>query len=315
MNDKKNCKKSDMISPTVSFVFDEEKSDRIDRVLSNRFEDLSREQVKGLIKKGKLKINDKKVLKPSSKIMPGDNCEFEVEVDDFSDLPVAAPVKFDIVYEDSDIILVNKPRGIVVHPAKGHKDDTLVSGLLYLNKLLSDVEKFRPGIVHRLDMGTSGLLIIAKNNKAHRNLSDQFKARLVKKTYYAVCENAPTHITGTVDVPLSKNVHNMRIVTNPDGKKSKTNFRVLSNNDEYSFIELKPLSGRTHQLRVHLKFIGCPIVGDTLYGASKSFKFSSDGFALHAGEISFIHPATEKVMSFKSELPDDIIQLKEQLKL
>ena len=303
------------MSKIINFHFNDEKNDRIDRVLSNRFDELSRERVKDLIKNGKLKINNKTVLKPSTKIFCGDNCEFEIESDDFSDLPVAAPVNFDIIFEDTDVILLNKPRGVVVHPAKGHKDDTLVSGLLYLNKTLSDVEKFRPGIVHRLDMGTSGLLIIAKNNYAHKNLSAQFKAREVKKTYYAVCENVPTHMTGTVDVPLSKNVHNMRIVPNSDGKKSKTDFKVISNNAEYSFIELKPHSGRTHQLRVHLQFIGCPIVGDILYGASKSFEFSKDGFALHAGDISFAHPVSKKVMSFKLDLPDDIIRLKDQLKI
>lgn len=297
----------------INFTFEGDCPDRIDRVISSTLDILSREQIKELIRKGKLKVNGSVEFKPSLKVCPGDQCTLEYETAD--ELPVAAPVDFDIIYEDTEILVINKPRGIVVHPAKGHVDDTVVSGLLYLKKELSDIEQFRPGVVHRLDMGTSGLLIIAKNNVAHRNLGDQFRDRRISKVYYALCENVPSHMSGTIDVPLAKNVQNLRIIPDRSGKESRTEFKVLKHNRNHSFIQLNPLTGRTHQLRVHMKFIGCPILGDTLYGAAPSADFPDEGFALHAGKITFYHPASGEQVTFEAELPPDITMLKERLGL
>ena len=215
----------------------------------------------------------------------------------------------DIYYEDSDVIVVNKPKGMVVHPAAGHVTGTLVNGLMAHCKDLSGINGvLRPGIVHRIDKDTSGLLMVAKNDKAHEHLVNQLVEKTVTRKYKALVHGNIGHDYGTIDAPIgrdSKDRQSMTVVEN--GKHAVTHFHVLERFNEYTFVECRLETGRTHQIRVHMKYIGFPLVGDPKYGPRKTLEIN--GQALHAAILGFIHPTTEEYLEFEAPLPADYEQL------
>jgi len=264
---------------------------------------LSRTILQKLIKAGKVFINSKIQDKPHHKVIFGDNIQVIIPKKEKSGmLPEEIPL--DVVYEDQDLLVINKPTNLVVHPAPGNLRHTLVNALLGRAIELSDVNKNRPGIVHRLDKETSGLLIIAKNNSSHLNLAKQFAQHTIEKTYVAIVCGKVEFDEDLIEAPIGRDPlrrKNMAISYVGNTKHAKTYYRTLKRGNNFSFLELKPHTGRTHQLRVHLAYLGHPILGDTKYGKNKNFP----RLALHAKEIGFIHPATKQPMHFTSKIPQE----------
>ena len=288
-------------------VENEETGKRIDAYLAKKDNDISRVAVQRLIKEEKILVNDKKV-KSSYKVQEGDSITVEEEQAKEIELK-AQDIPVEIIYEDSDIIVVNKPKGLVVHPGSGNPDGTLVNSLMNICKdSLSGIGgEIRPGIVHRLDKDTSGILVAAKNDKSHINLSEQIKNREVKKTYIALVRGFVKENEATINMPIGrspKDRKKMAVVKN--GKNAITHIKVLERFNNMTLVEYTLETGRTHQLRVHSKYIGHPIVGDSLYGLQSPLISRQ---ALHAYEVSFVHPINKEKMLIHSDLPDDIKKL------
>lgn len=292
----------------------EEEGQRIDKYLSIMIEGKSRSFVQGLIDEKKVKANSK-VIKSNYKIKKGDF--IEVEVPEPVELNVSAEeMNLDIVYEDEDVLVVNKEKGIVVHPAPGNYTGTLVNGILHHCSDLSGINGvIRPGIVHRIDKDTSGILVIAKNDEAHNDLAAQFKEHSIKREYYALVEGKFSNIKGTVDKPISRDKkERIKMAINSDGKRAVTHYEVLEQYDKgVSLVKCTLETGRTHQIRVHMASIGHPLVGDLVYGYKRQ-KFNIEGQALHAKTLGFIHPRTKGYMEFTSELPHYFKELLEKLR-
>jgi 23S rRNA pseudouridine1911/1915/1917 synthase len=248
-------------------------------------------------------VNDK-CIKSSYSLKPGDVIKIEEYKEPEMNLdPVN--MNLDIVYEDDDVIVVNKANGVVVHPAVSNKSNTLVNGLLYHSNSLSDINgEFRPGIVHRIDAYTTGLLMVAKNNEAHASLAKQLEEKTTTRKYVALVWGVINNDTGTIDAPIGRDVNDRKkmSVTSVNSKKAITHFKVLKRYKDATLIELKLETGRTHQIRVHMNYIGHPIVNDPVYGRRKLI--DNSGQCLHAQTLGFIHPRTGKYMEFSSELPD-----------
>lgn len=277
---------------------------RIDTYLAQKFEELSRVAVQRLIDEAKILINGKKV-KPSYKVQNGDIITIEEERPKEIELK-AQNIPIEIVYEDNDIIVVNKPKGMVVHPANGNPDGTLVNAIMAICKdSLSGIGgEIRPGIVHRLDKDTSGLLIVAKNDKAHINLSEQLKNHEVKKTYIALVRGLVKENEATINMPIGRSTKDRKkMAVTRNGKNAITHFRVIERYDKYTLLEVKIETGRTHQIRVHLSEIGYPIVGDTVYSNGKN-EWNIQGQCLHAKVLEFRHPTTKKQMHLEAKLPE-----------
>lgn len=280
-------KKNDF--PEIFTVEEKEANVRLDKLLALRFSQYSRTYFQFLIQKNGVLVNGKK-LKKGEKIKTGD----EIEVC-FLLMPemalLAEPIALNILYEDDHLIIINKPPGMVVHPAPGHVRGTFVNALLYHCKTLGSQDPLRPGIVHRLDKDTSGTLVAAKTALAHTRLVTLFSKRKVQKKYIAVCVGIPKE--GLVDAPIARHgVHRQQMTVCPlRGKEAKTIVRVLSKNPPLSFVELELITGRTHQIRVHLKHLGTPVLGDPIYGlASFNKKLNANYQMLHAVSIGFPHP-------------------------
>lgn len=292
----------------------EEEGQRIDKYLSVMIEGKSRSFVQGLIEEKKVKANSK-VIKSNYKLKKGDFVE--VEVPELVELNVSAEeMNLDIVYEDEDVLVVNKEKGIVVHPAPGNYTGTLVNGILHHCSDLSGINGvIRPGIVHRIDKDTSGILVIAKNDEAHNDLAAQFKEHSIKREYYALVEGKFSNIKGTVDKPISRDKkERIKMAINSDGKRAVTHYEVLEQYDKgVSLVKCTLETGRTHQIRVHMSSIGHPLVGDLVYGYKRQ-KFNIEGQALHAKTLGFIHPRTKEYMEFTSELPNYFKELLEKLR-
>ena len=292
----------------------EEEGKRIDKYLSVMIEGKSRSFVQGLIEEKKVKANSK-VIKSNYKLKKGDF--IEVEVPEPVELNVSAEkMNLDIVYEDEDVLVVNKEKGIVVHPAPGNYTGTLVNGILHHCSDLSGINGvIRPGIVHRIDKDTSGILVIAKNDEAHNDLAAQFKEHSIKREYYALVEGKFSNIKGTVDKPISRDKkERIKMAINSDGKRAVTHYEVLEQYDKgVSLVKCTLETGRTHQIRVHMSSIGHPLVGDLVYGYKRQ-KFNIEGQALHAKTLGFIHPRTKEYMEFTSELPNYFKELLEKLR-
>lgn len=290
-----------------------DQSGRLDKVLSDMMPDESRSQLKQAIDEDRVLVNQK-VEKPKYKVQPGD--QIEVTIPD----PVALDLEpenipLDIVYEDDDVIVVNKPAGMVVHPSPGHPDHTLVNALLYHSPLSTINGTYRPGIVHRIDKDTSGLLMVAKNDNAHRSLAAQLKNKTNLREYIALVHGVIKQDKGVIDAPIGRSPKDRkRQAIVADGRHAVTHYQVLERYLNYTLISCWLETGRTHQIRVHMKSIGHPLAGDPLYGPRKTI--AGSGQFLHAKKLGFRHPVTGKQLVFEAPLPDDfqrvINRLREQ---
>lgn len=285
---------------------------RIDQYLTSKL-DFTRSKIEKMIESGKVKVNGNTVKK-SYILNEGDFIEIEEYIEEKMS---ASPVKMnlDIVYEDDDVIVVNKPNGLVVHPAPGNYSNTLVNGLMYHSKKLSSINgEFRPGIVHRIDAYTTGLLMVAKNDKAHLSLAKQLEEKTTTRKYIALVWGIIKEDSGTIDAPIGrdKNDRKKMCVTDVNSKEAITNFKVLERYKDATLIELSLKTGRTHQIRVHMNYIGHPVVNDPVYGRRKLIDDS--GQCLHAKTLGFIHPTLNKYMEFDSELPDCFINILNKFK-
>lgn len=285
---------------------------RADKYLASTLEK-SRTEIQKMFDDGKILINGKS-QKPSFILHVGDEITYEDAVEVASTLE-KKDFHLDVVYEDQDVIVINKPSGMVVHPAHGHYDDTLVNGLLYHCHDLSSINGVvRPGIVHRIDKDTSGLLVACKNNDAHQALAKQLQEKTCSRKYLAIVFGTFNHTVGRIDAPIARDPKNrQKQAVVEGGKEAVTNFTVLERLGEYSLVECRLETGRTHQIRVHMAYIGHPVLGDPLYG-SKKLVDSEFGQYLHAYELSFIHPRTGERLTFKVDPPVEFTKKIQELK-
>ncbi|MCI1576118.1 MAG: RluA family pseudouridine synthase [Weizmannia coagulans] len=288
-------------------ILEHEANERLDKMVSSIREEWSRSQVQQWIKDGDITVNGKKE-KANYRLQTGDLVEIEVPEPELPDIE-PEDLHLDIYYEDADVLVVNKPKGMVVHPSNGHFTGTLVNGLMYHCKDLSGINGvLRPGIVHRIDKDTSGLLMVAKNDYAHEKLAAQLSEKTVTRKYFALVHGNIPHEAGTIDAPIGRDpADRQRMAVVDNGKDAVTHFRVLERFDRFTFIECRLETGRTHQIRVHMKYIGHPLAGDPKYGPKKTIDFG--GQALHAGVLGFRHPRTGETLTFEAPLPDDFAHL------
>ena len=296
----------------MKIVVEENKQERLDSFLAQNTE-FSRSKITKLIKEGQILVNGSKV-KAGYALREND----EIVIDYVEEEMKAEPenLNLDIVYEDEDVIVVNKPNGMVVHPAIGNPNGTLVNGLMYHSKNLSTINgEFRPGIVHRIDADTTGLLMVAKNDNAHMKLAKQLEEKTAHRIYYAIVEGVINNETGTIDAPIGRDNRDRKkmAVCEENSKHAVTHFRVIERYKRATLIELKLETGRTHQIRVHMKYIGHPVVNDPVYGNRKMI-FDESGQCLHAKELGFVHPVTNEFMKFDSDLPECCVNIMEMLK-
>lgn len=284
----------------INFTIEESAKGRLDKVIAENVADLTRSQVQSLIKKGQILVND---APTTNRYQVKPNDQVIIKLPD----PVAIDVQpekmdLDIVYEDDDVIVVNKPQGMVVHPAPGHDHGTLVNGLLAHTPLATINGELRPGIVHRIDKDTSGLLMVAKNDQALVSLSKQLKNKTNQRKYWAIVHGNIKEDTGTINAPIGRSKKDRKkMAINEEGRPAVTHFKVLERFGEYTLIECQLETGRTHQIRVHLKYIGHPVAGDPLYGPRKTLK--GNGQFLHAKLLGFKHPRTGEEMVFEADPP------------
>ena len=289
----------------MSFAIQKEESGkRLDAFLKEAIDDASRNFLQGLISQGAVLVNDK-TAKANYKVKEND--KIFITMPDPVDVEIRPQeMDLDIVYEDEDVLVVNKPAGLVVHPAHGHYDDTLVNGLLAHCKDLSGINGvMRPGIVHRIDKDTSGLLMVAKNDFAHNSLAEQLKVHSVERGYIALVQGVIAEPAGVVDAPIGRHpLERKKMAVNLSGKEARTNYFVKERFDKYTLIECRLETGRTHQIRVHLAYIGHPLVGDELYGSRKN-NLGFAGQALHAYLLGFVHPRSGAKLHFEAPLPEE----------
>ncbi|MBL0388758.1 RluA family pseudouridine synthase [Tumebacillus sp. ITR2] len=300
-------------SESLSWTIEEEQAgERIDKLLAELIPNVSRSQVQELIESQHVLVQDKKP-KSNYKVKTGDVLTVTLPEPEQASIE-AEDIPLDVRYEDADVIVVNKPRGMVVHPAAGHYSGTLVNALMFHCKDLSGINgEVRPGIVHRIDKDTSGLLMAAKNDVAHRHLAEQLKEHTVTRKYLAVVHGVIQHDLGTVDAPIGRHpVHRQQqAVLREGGREAITHFQVIERLPNHTVVELKLETGRTHQIRVHMDFIGHPLVGDPKYGNQKRNRFGDivDGQALHAQVLGFVHPRTGEYLEFSTDVPEELQKL------
>lgn len=299
----------------IELMAEEEADIRIDKFIFDELQDISRSRIQKLIVDGMITVNQKKI-KSNYKVAANDRISIMIPE------PVIPPIepediKLDILYEDSDIIVVNKPKDMVVHPAAGHYSKTLVNALMYhcKNDLSGINGCLRPGIVHRIDKNTTGVIVACKNDNAHRSIAEQLSVHSITRKYYAITVNRFKEESGTIDAPIGRSIADRKkmAVNYKNGKEAVTHYRVIENFDRYSYIECQLETGRTHQIRVHMSSIGHPILGDDVYGSAKS-PFHLLGQTLHAGVLGFIHPTTKEYMEFTACLPDYFEKILEHLR-
>lgn len=297
------------------FVDTDANNMRIDRFISERMADTSRSYIQKLIK-DELVTVDSKVVKSNYKVKEGEWVEIVLPEPVSLDIE-AENIPLDILYEDSDVLLVNKPKDMVVHPSAGHVTGTLVNALLYHCKdSLSSINGvMRPGIVHRIDKDTTGILIICKNDKAHNCIAEQLKVHSITRRYHALVWNNVTDDTGTVDAPIGRHPVDRKkmAINHKNGKHAVTHYKVLERFGQYTYIQCELETGRTHQIRVHMASIGHPLVGDPVYGPAKQ-PFKTVGQMLHAKVFGFIHPSTNEYMEFETDLPEYFQLILEKLR-
>lgn len=291
--------KQELIVPEGSFGI------RIDKYLSDVCPELSRSFLQKLVKTEVIFVNQK-LVKSSYKVAEGDFIEFDVPDAEEPEIP-AEDIELDVLYEDRDIIIINKPKGMVVHPAAGHYTGTLVNALMFHCKgQLSGINGvMRPGIVHRIDMDTTGILIVCKNDLSHSAIAEQLRVHSVTRKYYAIVHGVLKEEEGTVDAPIGRHPVDRKkmSIQKEGGKDAITHYKVLERFRQFTYIECRLETGRTHQIRVHMASIGHPLLGDAVYGPAKS-PYKLQGQTLHAGVLGIIHPRTMDYMEFAAELPE-----------
>lgn len=295
-------------------VEEDEEGDRLDVYLADQFVDMSRSYIQKIIKDKKVTVNGK-IEKAKYLVKEEDKIVIEIPKPKVLEV-VPQDIPIEIVYEDDDIIIVNKPQGMVVHPAPGNYEGTLVNAILYHCKgnLSSINGVIRPGIVHRIDKDTSGILMIAKNNNAHNCLAEQLKDHSITREYEFICHGVFKEDNVTVDRPIGRNPKDrLKMAIVPNGKRAVTHFEVIERFNGYTHVRARIETGRTHQIRVHAMSINHPLVGDPVYGPKNS-KIKLNGQALHAKKLGFIHPTTKEYIEFDSELPDYFQKLLEKLR-
>ncbi len=286
----------------------EEDGLRLDQYIAGRCMDLSRSYIQKLIKESRVTINKNIQTKTKTAVQESDIVN--VSLPDPKELEIKPQdIPLDILYEDNDVLVVNKPKGMVVHPAPGHYEDTLVNAVLYhCRDNLSGINGvLRPGIVHRIDKDTTGALIVCKNDKAHQKIADQLRAHTITRSYRAIVYNNFSEDEGMINAPIGRHPTNRkkRMVTEKNSKEAITHYKVLDHlNHKFNYIECRLETGRTHQIRVHMSYIGHPLLGDEVYGPVNSKFKNLQGQTLHAATIGFIHPTTEEYMEFSAPLPD-----------
>lgn len=302
----KNIEHDEQIDNEI-IILSEQAGSRLDKFVTDYLDDkaVSRTQVQDWIKEGHVLVNNKQV-KANYKLVEGDT--LAIVPPEAQPLEIVAEhIPLDVIYEDEDVIVVNKPRGMVVHPAPGHPSGTLVNALMHHCKDLSGINGvMRPGIVHRIDRDTTGLLMVAKNDLAHVSLAEQLKEHTVTRRYTALVHGNVPHDSGTIDAPIGRDAYDRKLytVTDRNAKEAVTHFSVVERiGGDYTVLELQLETGRTHQIRVHMKYIGYPLAGDPVYGRNKTIPLN--GQALHAGTLGFSHPRTGEYLQFEVPLPDD----------
>ncbi len=287
-------------------ITEEYEGERIDRCMAMLLDTLSRSYIQKLVKEGQVLVNGMPV-KSSYQVQAEDEVQFTLPP---SQEPEICPedIPLDILYEDKDLLVVNKPKGMVVHPAAGHYSGTLVNGVMYhCGDELSGINGvMRPGIVHRIDMDTTGSLIVCKNDRSHSSIAAQLKAHSVTRRYRAICHGVIEEQEGAVDSPIGRHPTDRRkmAVNEKNGKHAVTHYRVLRCFREYTYIECELETGRTHQIRVHMASIGHPLLGDAVYAQGRRCPFSLQGQTLHAMTIGFVHPTTEEYLEIAAPLPE-----------
>mgnify|MGYP004531565811 FL=1 len=293
------------MNEVVFEITPEMEGERIDKCISNYVETLSRSYIQKIIKEGKAYINDAPV-KSNYKVRVDDKVQFTIPDCEEPDIP-PQDIPLDIIYEDKDVLIVNKPKNMVVHPAPGHYEGTLVNAIMYHchNDLSGINGVLRPGIVHRIDKDTTGSLIICKNDEAHRKIAEQLKEHSITRKYRAIVYGRISNDEGVVDAPIGRHPTDRKkmAINERNGKTAITHYKVLERFEKYTYIECQLETGRTHQIRVHMTSIGHPLLGDEVYGNAKC-PFKLEGQTLHAMTIGFIHPSTNQYVEYEAPLPE-----------
>lgn len=291
-----------MTSPEKLWVMEEMEGERLDVFVAENLEGVSRSSVQSLIKAGKITLNGQ-LVKASYNIRPGDVVVIDMPQPQPVEI-IAQDIPLPIIYQDQDLAVVDKPKGMVVHPAHGNWDNTMVNALLFHLHDLSGINgDLRPGIVHRLDKDTSGVMVVAKNDLAHRSLAEQIKVHSIKREYIALVHGVIRENLGTIDAPIGRSpLDRKKMAVVKDGRPALSHYEVMQRFNNYCLVKVTLMTGRTHQIRVHFAYIKHPVVGDPLYGSAKKH-FDLESQALHAHKLGFIHPRTGSYMEFTSPLP------------
>ena len=297
-----------MSEEILTLDYEEESSQRLDHFLAEELPDYSRSRLQSFIKEGRVRVDGEPAKKYGQALVPGQMITVVIPEDHESGL-IPENIPLDIIYEDEQSIVINKPAGMVVHPAAGHESGTLVNAVLYhCDDLKGFGGEIRPGVVHRLDRDTSGIIVMAKNEKAHIFLQEQFKDRTINKRYLALVDGAPPTPSGRVEAPIGRDPirrQQMAILTPDKGRAAVTEYRTVKSFAKHTLIEAHPLTGRTHQIRVHMAFLKCPIVGDVLYGRRKQ-SIELDRHFLHAFRLTILLPGHSEEMTFEAPLPAEL---------
>jgi 23S rRNA pseudouridine1911/1915/1917 synthase len=292
----------------LNFQFDRETSERLDKFLVEQLQEFSRSRIQGLIVDGFVDVNGHAAKKAGQTIEHGFNITVRIPPPTPTDL-IAEDIPLDILFENDDLLVINKPAGMVVHPAAGHSSGTLVNAVLGYDPEIEGIGgEERPGVVHRLDKETSGLIVLAKNERAHRWLQDQFRLRQVEKTYVALVDGKPPTPSGRVEAHIGRDPSHrkkMAIVSESRGREAISEYKTLESFDKHTLLEFHPLTGRTHQIRLHCEFLGCPIVGDQIYGRKQS-TVKIDRHFLHAHRLKIILPGEKEPKFFEARLPEEL---------
>lgn len=295
----------------LSFHFDKKTPERLDKFLVELLQEFSRSRIQALIADGLVDVNGRAARKAGQTLESGFNVTVRIPPPAPTEL-VAEDIPLDIIFENDDLIVVNKPAGMVVHPAAGHSSGTLVNAMLGYDPEIEGIGgEERPGVVHRLDKDTSGLILLAKNERAHRWLQDQFRLRKVEKTYLALVDGKPPTPSGRVETYIGRDPSHrkrMAVVSESRGREAISEYETVENFSNHTLLKFHPLTGRTHQIRLHCAFLGCPIVGDEVYGR-KTPTVAIDRHFLHASRLRIILPGEKEPRYFEAALPDDLAQV------